>query len=114
MYDHRHNSHTDQNHGTCSKQSAGSTDTISALDDYYVDCLSHILDSNSNPVTFTNVVSDETLWKKIVKAYEKGDFEEGYAIRALVEKHMGSCTVDVTGTLQSDGTYKVTHTFTMR
>ena len=93
---------------------AGSTDTISALDDYYVDCLSHILDSNSNPVTFTNVVSDETLWKKIVKAYEKGDFEEGYAIRALVEKHMGSCTVDVTGTLQSDGTYKVTHTFTMR
>jgi hypothetical protein len=32
----------------------------------------------------------------------------------LVEKHMGSCTVDVTGTLQSDGTYKVTHTFTMR
>ena len=93
---------------------AGSTDTISALDYYYVDCLSHILDSNSNPVTFTNVVSDETLWKKIVKAYEKGDFEEGYAIRALVEKHMGSCTVDVTGTLQSDGTYKVTHTFTMR
>ena len=93
---------------------AGSTDTISALDDYYVDCLSHILDSNSNPVTFTNVVSDETLWKKIVKAYEKGDFEEGYATRALVEKHMGSCTVDVTGTLQSDGTYKVTHTFTMR
>lgn len=93
---------------------AGSTDTISTLDDYYVDCLSHILDSNSNPVTFTNVVSDETLWKKIVKVYEKGDFEEGYAIRALVEKHMGSCTVDVTGTLQSDGTYKVTHTFTMR
>ena len=60
------------------------------------------------------VIVDETLWKKIVKAYEKGDFEEGYAIRALVEKHMGSCTVDVTGTLQSDGTYKVTHTFTMR
>lgn len=92
----------------------GSTDMISTLDDYYVDCLSHILDSNSNTVTFTNVVSDDALWKKIVKAYENGDYEEGYATRALVEKHLGSCTVDVTGTLQSDGTYKVTHTFTMR
>lgn len=92
----------------------GSTDMLSTLDDYYVDCLSHILDSNSNTVTFTNVVSDEALWKKIVKAYENGDYEEGYATRALVEKHLGSCTVNVTGTLQSDGTYKVTHTFTMK
>ena len=92
----------------------GSTDLISTLDDYYIDCLSHILDSNSNTVTFTNVVENEDLWKKIAKAYDNGDYEEGYATRALVEKHLGSCTVNVTGTLQSDGTYKVTHTFTMK
>ncbi len=92
----------------------GSTDLISTLDDYYIDCLSHILDSNSNTVTFTNVVENEALWKKIVKAYDNGDYEEGYATRVLTEKHLGSCTVDVTGTLQSDGTYKVTHTFTMK
>ena len=93
---------------------SGSTDVITTLDDYYLDCLTQILNSNSNTVTFTNVVDNETLWKKIVKAYENGAYEEGYATRALVEKHLGSVTVDVTGTLQSDGTYQVSHTFTMK
>ena len=90
------------------------TKTITTLDDYYQDCLTQLLNSNGNSVTFSNIIDNEKLWNKIVKAYENGDYEEGYATRILVERHMAGCTVDVTGTLQSDGTYLVKHTFTMK
>lgn len=90
------------------------TDVLTSLEDYYLDCLQKLLDSTQNTVTFRSVIENETLWNKLVKAYENGDYEEGYANRALVEKHLGFCTINVTGTPQSDGTYVVEHTVVMR
>ena len=69
-----------------------------------------MMKTDDTTVTFINQIKDEKLWKKIEKAYEKGKHAEGYLNRVLAEKHLSSCTIDVSAQAQSDGTYLITHT----
>ena len=96
-------------------RNTGNNDSIlDDIDKYYRNCFDSMMKSNDTTVTFTNQIKDEKLWKKIEKAYEKGKHAEGYLNRVLAEKHLSSCTIDVSAQAQSDGTYLITHTATLQ
>lgn len=92
-------------------RNTGNNDSIlDDIDKYYRNCFDAMMKTDDTTVTFINQIKDEKLWKKIEKAYEKGKHAEGYLNRVLAEKHLSSCTIDVSAQAQSDGTYLITHT----
>lgn len=89
-------------------------DLIRTIEDYYTDCSKHLVETNAKTVTFRNVVYDSKLWNKIMKAYEKGDYESAYMNRVLVEKHLNGAKATISGEELADGSFLITHTITLQ
>lgn len=89
-------------------------DLIRTIEDYYADCSQHLVATNAKNVIFQNVVYDVKLWKQIMKAYEKGDYEGAYMSRILAEKHLNGSKSTITGEELADGSVLITHTITLQ
>jgi len=83
---------------------------IENLQDYWNECFDAVMDKNSGDISFNLMVADKKLWDAIYKAYDKGDCQEGYIDRFLVEKHQNACSVKVDAVPRSDGSYLLRHT----
>lgn len=84
------------------------------LDDYYTDCAQAMMDDDDNSISFINYVSDEKMWNKIKKAYEKNEYSKAYMERVLADKHKSTCQAKVTGQKLEDGTYLIRHIMTLK
>jgi hypothetical protein len=82
---------------------------IDDLSSYFNECFASMIGNDDSNISFDLTVTDKALWDKIYKAYDKGDCQEGYIDRYLVEKHKNSAKVTVTATPQSDGSYLLSH-----
>jgi transglutaminase-like putative cysteine protease len=83
---------------------------IDNVADYFNECFASMIHNDNPNINFELTVTDKALWDKIYKAYDKGECQEGYIDRYLVEKHKNSCRMSVQATPQSDGSYLLKHT----
>ena len=87
----------------------GDQNYISNIDDYFNECFAAMIDNDNSKISFDLIVTDKKLWDKIYKAYDKGDCQEGYIDRYLVEKHKNACSMSVEAVPRTDGSYLLRH-----
>ena len=82
---------------------------IGTIEDYYLTCFEAMMATDNYNVSFDIAVYDKDLWEDIYDSYDKGECQEGYIDRYLVEKHRNSCVMSVTAWEQSDGSWMLHH-----
>lgn len=82
---------------------------IGNMEDYYLTCFEAMMATDDYNVSFDIAVYDKDLWEDIYDSYDKGECQEGYIDRYLVEKHRNSCVMSVTAWEQSDGSWMLHH-----
>lgn len=82
---------------------------IGSIDDYYIECFEAMMATDDYAVSFDLIITDKDLWDDIYKAYDKGDCQDGYIERYLVEKHRSSCIMSVTAQEREDGSWLLSH-----
>lgn len=87
-------------------------DVLTDLTSYYQDCLTQLEESDSNPVTFDNVISDETLLQEVSASYNNGDYKEAYGNQIVIEKGASTMNLSISIEQLQDGYYLLSHTFT--
>ncbi len=111
------------NNSTSNPTTATNTDSITVItvrgggDEHYIDnvgdyfneCFAAMINNDSEVITFDLIITDKKLWNSIYKAYDKGDCQEGYIDRYLVEKHKNACSMYVEAVPRTDGSYLLRH-----
>ncbi len=87
----------------------GDADYIDNIGDYFTECFGAMIDKDDEVITFDMIVTDKKLWDNIYKAYDRGDCQEGYIDRYLVEKHKNACSMRVEAVPRTDGSYLLRH-----
>lgn len=87
----------------------GDADYIDNIGDYFNECFGAMIDRDDEVITFDLIVTDKKLWDNIYKAYDRGDCQEGYIDRYLVEKHKNACSMRVEAVPRTDGSYLLRH-----
>lgn len=87
----------------------GDENYIDNVEDYFNECFASMIDHDNSTITFDIIITDKKLWDKIYKAYEKGECQEGYIERYLVEKHKNACSMYVEAVPRTDGSYLLRH-----
>lgn len=87
----------------------GDQDYIDNIGDYFNECFGAMVDKDDEVITFDLIVTDKKLWDNIYKAYDRGDCQEGYIDRYLVEKHKNACSMRVEAVPRTDGSYLLRH-----
>ncbi|MDE7273634.1 MAG: hypothetical protein K2N95_11325 [Lachnospiraceae bacterium] len=87
----------------------GDANYIDNIDEYFIECFDAMIDRDDSVITFDLIVTDEKLWDNIYKAYDRGDCQEGYIDRYLVEKHKNACSMYVEAVPRTDGSYLLRH-----
>ena len=87
----------------------GDENYIDNVDDYFNECFAAMIDNDSSTINFDLIITDKKLWDKIYKAYDKGECQEGYIDRYLVEKHKNACSMYVEAVPRTDGSYLLRH-----
>ena len=87
----------------------GGASYIDNIEDYYTECFASMINNDRSVINFDIIVIDKKLWDKIYKSYDKGECQEGYIDRYLVEKHKNSCSVRVEAVERTDGSYLLRH-----
>lgn len=87
----------------------GDEDYIDNIGDYFNECFAAMIDRDDEVITFDLIVTDKKLWDNIYKAYDRGDCQEGYIDRYLVEKHKNACSMHVEAVPRTDGSYLLRH-----
>lgn len=87
----------------------GDADYIDNIGDYFNECFGAMIDKDDEVITFDLIVTDKKLWDNIYKAYDRGDCQEGYIDRYLVEKHKNACSMRVEAVPRTDGSYLLRH-----
>lgn len=87
----------------------GDENYIDNINDYFNECFDAMIDRDDEVITFDLIVTDKKLWDNIYKAYDRGDCQEGYIDRYLVEKHKNACSMRVEAVLRTDGSYLLRH-----
>ncbi len=87
----------------------GDAEYIDNIEDYYVTCFASMIDKDSSTIHFDLIVTDKKLWDQIYKSYAKGECQEGYIDRYLVEKHKNACSMRVEAVPRTDGSYLLRH-----
>jgi len=87
----------------------GDQDYIDDIGDYYNECFGAMVDKDDEVITFDLIITDKKLWDSIYKAYSRGDCQEGYIDRYLVEKHKNACSMRVEAVPRTDGSYLLRH-----
>lgn len=87
----------------------GDENYIDNIGDYFNECFGAMIDRDDDVITFDLIVTDKKLWDNIYKAYDKGDCQEGYIDRYLVEKHKNACSMRVEAVPRTDGSYLLRH-----
>ena len=114
---------TPSNNTTTDQSTATNTDSITVVtvrgggDENYIDnvtdyfnaCFDAMIDRDDEVITFDLIITDKKLWNNIYKAYDKGDCQEGYIDRYLVEKHKNACSMWVEAVPRTDGSYLLRH-----
>lgn len=87
----------------------GDQDYIDNIGDYFNECFGAMVNRDDEVITFDLIVTDKKLWDNIYKAYDRGDCQEGYIDRYLVEKHKNACSMRVEAVPRTDGSYLLRH-----
>lgn len=87
----------------------GDADYIDNIGDYFNECFGAMINKDDEVITFDLIVTDKKLWDNIYKAYDRGDCQEGYIDRYLVEKHKNACSMRVEAVPRTDGSYLLRH-----
>lgn len=87
----------------------GDADYIDNIGDYFNECFGAMVNKDDEVITFDLIVTDKKLWDNIYKAYDRGDCQEGYIDRYLVEKHKNACSMYVEAVPRTDGSYLLRH-----
>lgn len=87
----------------------GDGNYIDNVTDYFNECFDSMIDRDDEVITFDLIVTDKKLWDNIYKAYDRGDCQEGYIDRYLVEKHKNACSMWVEAVPRTDGSYLLRH-----
>ncbi len=87
----------------------GDANYIDDVNDYFNECFGAMVGHDDEVITFDLIVTDKKLWDNIYKAYDKGDCQEGYIDRYLVEKHKNACSMRVEAVPRTDGSYLLRH-----
>ena len=87
----------------------GDANYIDNVTDYFNECFDAMIDRDDEVITFDLIVTDKKLWDNIYKAYDRGDCQEGYIDRYLVEKHKNACSMWVEAVPRTDGSYLLRH-----
>lgn len=87
----------------------GDENYIDNINDYFNECFDSMIDRDDDVITFDLIVTDKKLWDTIYKAYDRGDCQEGYIDRYLVEKHKNACSMRVEAVPRTDGSYLLRH-----
>lgn len=87
----------------------GDGNYIDNIGDYFNECFGAMVDRDDEVITFDLIVTDKKLWDNIYKAYDRGDCQEGYIDRYLVEKHKNACSMRVEAVPRTDGSYLLRH-----
>lgn len=87
----------------------GDENYIGTIEDYYRECIAAMIDKDDEVITFDLIITDKKLWDKIYKSYDKGECQEGYIDRYLVEKHKNACSMYVEAVPRTDGSYLLRH-----
>ena len=87
----------------------GDENYIDNIGDYFNECFAAMIDNDNSTINFDLVITDKKLWNTIYKAYDKGDCQEGYIDRYLVEKHKNACSMYVEAVPRTDGSYLLRH-----
>lgn len=87
----------------------GDENYIDNIGDYFNECFGAMADRDEEVITFDLIVTDKKLWDNIYKAYDRGDCQEGYIDRYLVEKHKNACSMRVEAVPRTDGSYLLRH-----
>ncbi len=87
----------------------GDAHYIDNIGDYFNECFGAMINSDDEVITFDLIITDKKLWNSIYKAYDKGDCQEGYIDRYLVEKHKNACSMYVEAVPRTDGSYLLRH-----
>ncbi|MDE6621241.1 MAG: hypothetical protein K2K74_12275 [Lachnospiraceae bacterium] len=87
----------------------GDADYIDNIDEYFIKCFDAMIDRDDSVITFDLIITDKKLWDNIYKAYDRGDCQEGYIDRYLVEKHKNACSMNVEAVPRTDGSYLLRH-----
>ena len=82
---------------------------IDNIGDYFNECFGAMADRDEENITFDLIITDKKLWDSIYKAYDRGDCQEGYIDRYLVEKHKNACSMHVEAVPRTDGSYLLRH-----
>ena len=82
---------------------------IDNIGDYFNECFGAMIERDEEVITFDLIITDKKLWDSIYKAYDKGDCQEGYIDRYLVEKHKNACSMRVEAVPRTDGSYLLRH-----
>jgi len=87
----------------------GDQNYIDDIKDYYNECFAAMAGRDDEVITFDLIITDKKLWDSIYKAYDRGDCQEGYIDRYLVEKHKNACSMRVEAVPRTDGSYLLQH-----
>lgn len=87
----------------------GDENYIDNINDYFNECFDAMIDRDDEVITFDLIVTDKKLWDNIYRAYDRGDCQEGYIDRYLVEKHKNACSMRVEAVPRTDGSYLLRH-----
>lgn len=87
----------------------GNENYIDNIGDYFNECFASMIDKDDEVITFDLIITDKKLWDNIYKAYDRGDCQEGYIDRYLVEKHKNACSMRVEAVPRTDGSYLLRH-----
>lgn len=87
----------------------GDAHYIDDIGDYFNECFAAMINNDNEVITFDLIITDKKLWNSIYKAYDKGDCQEGYIDRYLVEKHKNACSMYVEAVPRTDGSYLLRH-----
>lgn len=87
----------------------GDQNYIDDIGDYFNECFGAMADKDDEVITFDLIITDKKLWDSIYKAYDRGDCQEGYIDRYLVEKHKNACSMRVEAVPRTDGSYLLRH-----
>ena len=82
---------------------------IGDIYDYYIACFQEMMATDDDNISFDLIITDKDLWDDIYEAYDKGDVQDGYIERYLVEKHRNSCVMSVTAQEREDGSWLLIH-----